>query len=114
MYRLPAICAGFYDQLLADSKIDNRLSEHASSTLMASIESRRAYQPPIRRLAAISVRSGNGGIFRKKTSRQTVVEQRDRYPLAGHVPADSFPMLAHKTGKCNAIAKRLRTAFFGC
>jgi len=54
MYRHPAICAGFYDQLLADSKIDNRLSEHASSTdLMASIESRRAYQTPIRRLAAI-------------------------------------------------------------
>jgi hypothetical protein len=83
MYRHSAFCAGFYDQLLAVSKIDNRLSkhraEHASSTdLIASIESRRAYQTPIRRPAAILVRSGNGGIFRKKTSRPTVVEQRDR------------------------------------
>lgn len=35
-------------------------------------------------------------------------------PSTGQVPADSFPMLAHETGKCNAIAKRLRAAFFGC
>jgi hypothetical protein len=36
MYRRPAICAGFYDQLLADSKIDNRLTEQHAEHMIST------------------------------------------------------------------------------
>jgi hypothetical protein len=81
MYRCPTIFAGFYNQLLADSTIDNRsieqFAEHAiPADWIDSVESRRPNHMPFRHLAPSFVRSVNGNLLERELQGKLYLSRR--------------------------------------